>query len=524
MSLTPRALRRVVTTASAVAALLLTAVAPAQADAAPQGTVRAAAAPTAIAGSYIVALKNNDSVRRSGVAGRARTLAGRHGGRLGQIYQRSLRGFSATMTETQARRLAAEPDVAYVEQNQVMRALDTQNNPPSWGIDRIDQRNLPLSSSYSYDTTASNVTAYIIDTGMLITHSEFGGRARHGRDTVDNDNDATDCNGHGTHVAGTVGGSSYGVAKGVRLVAVRVLDCSGSGSTAGVIAGIDWVTANAVKPAVANMSLGGGVSTALDNAVTSSINSGVSYSVAGGNDNASACNSSPSRVPAAITVGATTSTDARASYSNYGSCLDIFAPGSGITSAWYTSTTASNTISGTSMATPHVTGAAALVLAGSPGSTPAQVATALTGAATTGVVTGPGTGSPNRLLFTTTGGTPPPPTCAAVTNGTDVNIPDPGTAESPVTVAGCTGNASSTTKVDVHIVHSWRGDLVIDLVAPDGSTYRLKNSSTTDSAPNVDATYTVNASTEVANGTWRLRVQDVYSQDGGYINSWTLTI
>ena len=525
MSLAPRALRRVATTACAAAALLLTAVAPAQAGAAPQGAIRAAGTPTAIADSYIVALKDNDSVRRNGVAGRARTLTGRHGGRLGQIYQRSLRGFSTAMTETQARRLAAEPDVAYVEQNQVMRALDIQNNPPSWGIDRIDQRNLPLSKSYSYDTTASNVTAYVIDTGMLITHSDFGGRARHGRDTVDNDNDATDCNGHGTHVAGTVGGSSYGVAKGVRLVAVRVLNCSGSGSTAGVIAGIDWVTANAVKPAVANMSLGGGVSTALDNAVTASVNSGVSYSVAAGNDNANACNSSPARVPGAITVGATTNADARASYSNYGSCLDIFAPGSGITSAWYSGTTASNTISGTSMATPHVTGAAALVLAGSPGSTPAQVATALTGAATSGVVTGPGTGSPNRLLFTTTGGTPPPPpACAAVTNGTDVNIPDPGTAESPATVSGCARNASSATKVDVHIVHSWRGDLVIDLLAPDGTAYRLKNSSTTDSAPNVDATYTVNASAEAANGTWRLRVQDVYSQDSGYINSWTLTI
>jgi subtilisin family serine protease len=428
------------------------------------------------------------------------------------------------MTETQARRLAADPNVAYVEQNQVMHAIGTQTNPPSWGIDRIDQRNLPLSGSYTYDTTASNVTAYIIDTGILTTHSDFGGRARHGRDTVNNDNDATDCNGHGTHVAGTVGGNSYGVAKGVNLVAVRVLDCSGSGTTAGVVAGIDWVTANAVKPAVANMSLGGGASTSLDNAVTNSINSGVTYAIAAGNDNANACNYSPARVPSAITVGATTNTDARASYSNYGTCLDIFAPGSSITSAWYTSTTASNTISGTSMATPHVTGAAALVLAGSPGSTPAQVTSALTTAATPNVVTSPGTGSPNRLLFTTTGTTTPPPsTCPAVTNGTDVAIPDPGTAESTVTVSGCARSASSTTKVEVHIVHTWRGDLVIDLVAPDGSAYRLKNSSSTDSADNVDATYTVNASSEAANGTWRLRVQDVYSQDSGYINSWTLT-
>ncbi|GAA2104744.1 S8 family peptidase [Actinomadura alba] len=525
MSPTSRARRSVATTVLAVVALVLTVVVPVQASAAPQSAIRNAGTPTAIADSYIVVLKDSASVRQKGVASSARTLVSRHAGKLGHVYQRSVRGFSATMTETQARRLAADPNVAYVEQNQVMRAIATQPNPPSWGIDRIDQRNLPLSSSYTYNTTASNVTAYIIDTGILTTHSDFGGRARHGRDAVDNDNDATDCNGHGTHVAGTVGGNAYGVAKGVSLVAVRVLNCAGSGTTAGVVAGIDWVTANAVKPAVANMSLGGGASTALDNAVTNSINSGITYAIAAGNDNLNACNYSPARVPSAITVGATERTDARASYSNYGTCLDIFAPGSGITSAWHTSTTASNTISGTSMATPHVAGAAALVLAGSPSSTPAQVTATLTTAATPNVVTNPGTGSPNRLLFTTTGDTPPPPTrCTTVSNGTDYTIPDLGTVESPVTVSGCTGNASSSATAEVHIVHTWRGDLVIDLVAPDGSAYRLKNSSSADSADNVDATYAVNLSGEAANGTWRLRVQDAFAQDTGYINSWTLTL
>jgi subtilisin family serine protease len=241
------------------------------------------------------------------------------------------------------------------------------------------------------------VTAYIIDTGILYSHSDFGGRARFGYDAVGSG--GVDCNGHGTHVAGTVGGNTYGVAKAVKLVGVRVLSCSGSGTTAGVIAGVNWVTQNAVKPAVANMSLGGGVSTTLDNAVASSISSGVTYALAAGNSTANACNSSPSRVASAITVGATTSTDAKASYSNYGTCLDIFAPGSSITSDWYTSSTATNTISGTSMASPHVAGAAALVLSANPSFTPAQVRDNLVSRSTPNVVTSPGTGSPNRLLF-----------------------------------------------------------------------------------------------------------------------------
>ncbi len=212
-----------------------------------------------------------------------------------------------------------------------------QANPPSWGLDRIDQRALPLNSRYTYSGTGAGVTAYIIDTGILTTHQDFGGRASSGRDFVQNDNDAADCNGHGTHVAGTVGGTAYGVAKAVKLVGVRVLDCAGRGSNSGVIAGIDWVTANAAKPAVANMSLGGSASTAVDTAVKNSIASGVTYGLAAGNESRNACSSSPSRVPEGITVGATTKNDARASYSNYGDCLDLFAPGTDITSAWYNS-------------------------------------------------------------------------------------------------------------------------------------------------------------------------------------------
>ena len=364
------------------------------------GQIRLAGTADAVAGSYIVVLKDSavaaKANRAAAVSDKSAGLARGYGAEVRRTFGAALNGFEAGMSEAAAKRLAADPSVAYVEQNQRVSLTATQTGA-TWGIDRIDQRNRPLSTTYTYTSTASNVTAYIIDTGIKYTHSDFGGRATYGYDAVGSG--GVDCNGHGTHVAGTVGGTRYGVAKEVRLVGVRVLNCSGSGTNAGVIAGVNWVTANARKPAVANMSLGGGVSTALDNAVASSISSGVTYALAAGNSTANACNSSPSRVASAITVGATTSTDAKASYSNYGTCLDIFAPGSAITSAWYTTNTATNSISGTSMAAPHVAGAAALVLSGSPSSTPAQVRDALVTRSTASVVTSPGTGSPNRLLY-----------------------------------------------------------------------------------------------------------------------------
>nr|WP_253763620.1 S8 family peptidase [Hamadaea flava] len=367
------------------------------AAAAPSGQIRYAGSPTAVPGSYLVVFKDG-SVSTTAVSANASRLTGRFGGSSVRTWNSAVRGYEFAGSATAAARIAADPAVAYVEQNQYFTASATQTGA-TWGIDRIDQRALPLSTTYTYSTTASNVHAYVIDTGILTTHSQFGGRASSGYDFVDNDSNATDCNGHGTHVAGTIGGSTYGVAKGVLLVGVRVLNCSGSGTTAGVVSGINWVTSNAIKPAVANMSLGGGASTTLDNAVAASITSGVTYAIAAGNNGLNACNYSPARVGTAITVGATSSTDAKASWSNYGSCLDIFAPGVSITSSWYSSTTATNTISGTSMATPHVAGAAALILADNTAYTPAQVAAALIANATTGVVTSAGTNSPNRLLF-----------------------------------------------------------------------------------------------------------------------------
>ncbi|MEU6804924.1 S8 family peptidase [Streptomyces neyagawaensis] len=383
-------------TALATAALLGGPTAlPAQAAPA-EGTVLAANSPTAIKGSYLVTLKKGTGLKAASSEGKS--LVKEYGGTVKRTYRSALNGYSAELSAAEARRLAADPAVASVEQNQIFTADATQSNAP-WGLDRSDQASLPLSGTYTYpDSAGAGVTAYVIDTGVRITHSQISGRATNGYDAVDGDNVAQDGNGHGTHVATTIAGSTYGIAKQANIVAVRVLDNSGSGTTAGVVAGIDWVTANHSGPSVANMSLGGGASTALDTAVRNSIASGVTYAVAAGNSSANASSYSPARVTEAITVGATTSTDARASYSNYGSVLDIFAPGSSITAGWYTSDTATNTISGTSMATPHVVGAAAVYLASHTSATPAQVATALTGGAVTGKVTSPGSGSPNRLL------------------------------------------------------------------------------------------------------------------------------
>ena len=351
--------------------------------------------------SYIVVLR--DSVANPAQV--AQQQAARFGGTVTHVYLYALKGYSLTLPSAAVSRLAQEPNVSYVEPDGVMTA-DTTQTGATWGIDRIDQRSLPLSGTFTYFATGSGVKAYIIDTGIRYTHTQFGGRAIKGVDEVTSGGSASDCNGHGTHVSGTVGGSTYGVAKAVTLVSVRVLGCNGSGSTSGVIAGVDWVTGNhlAGQSAVANMSLGGGASSSLDTAVNNSINDGVSYAIAAGNGDIfgnpqNACNFSPARVAAAMTISATDRTDTKASWANYGSCVDWFAPGVSITSAWYTSDTATNTISGTSMATPHTTGVAAQYLQGHPGSSPATVRSALYNLTTKSIVKSSNTAN-NHLLFT----------------------------------------------------------------------------------------------------------------------------
>jgi subtilisin family serine protease len=325
-------------------------------------------------------------------------VASRYGGQVDRVYGHALQGFSLHAPEHVVARMLEDPRIAFIEEDAEVTTTATQSGA-TWGLDRVDQRALPLDGTYVYDYTASNVRAYIVDTGILASHSDFGGRVLSGYTAINDGRGSNDCNGHGTHVAGTVGGATWGVAKSVRLVPVRVLGCNGSGTNSGVIAGIDWVRNNHVKPAVANMSLGGGASSAVDTAVNNLNNAGVTVVVAAGNDNSNACNYSPARASGAYTVGSTASNDSRSSFSNYGSCLNIFAPGSSIRSAWYTSNTSTNTISGTSMASPHVAGAAALYLGRYPSSSPTTVKSWLTNNATTGRVTGAGSGSPNRLLY-----------------------------------------------------------------------------------------------------------------------------
>ena len=616
----------------ALAAATLLAMAPA--TSAEAADLRFAAKP--IEGQYIVVLKDNaaslgnEQSSRPKVAAVANEMALMHRASLVRSYDRALRGFVVKASDRALARMLADKRVEYIEEDGIVHASATQTGA-TWGIDRTDQRDLPLSGSYTYDTTASSVHAYIIDTGILSAHSDFGGRSTGGYTAISDGNGTNDCNGHGTHVAGTVGGATWGIAKAVKLHPIRVLGCTGSGTNSGVIAGVDWVTSNHIKPAVANMSLGGGASSALDTAVNNSINAGVTYAVAAGNDNANACNYSPARVAAALTAASSTSTDARSSFSNYGSCIDLFAPGSSIKSAWYTGTTATNTISGTSMASPHIAGVAALYLAVNPTASASQVNSAIINAATPNKISGV-QGSPNLLLYSFFGAAPPPPpgggtltkgvavtglsastgnslnytmavpsgssnlsftmsggtgdadmyvkfgsaptdssydcrpykngnaeTCTfaspgagtwyvrvkayssfsgvsllgdygtsgggggqTYTNTSDYAINNNATVESPITVSGRSGSAPSSTPVAVNIVHTYIGDLKVDLVAPDGSIYVLHNRSG-GSADNINTTYNVNLSSEALNGTWKLRVNDNANGDTGYINSWSVT-
>lgn len=357
-------------------------------------TARPTVAGKPMAGQYIVTL----AASVAEVDAEARRLALGAGGTVGHVYQHALKGFSARLPAAAVDALRRNPAVQRIDQDATIHLNTTQNSAP-WGLDRIDQVDRPLSSTYEYAATGAGVRAYVIDTGIRASHVDFGGRVLPGFTAIKDNAGTTDCNGHGTHVAGTVGGATWGVAKAVELVPVRVLDCAGAGSYSGVIAGIDWVAAQTHRPAVANLSLGGPVSATLDAAVAGAIAKGITLVVAAGNDNANACNYSPARAPDAVTVGATTASDARASYSNIGSCLDLFAPGSGITSAWYTSDTATATLNGTSMAAPHTAGVVALLLASKPDATPLAIAEHLKTTASLNKLWSTGAGSPNRLLY-----------------------------------------------------------------------------------------------------------------------------
>ncbi len=398
-----RRLAAAVTLASLVSVLLgaqpTAAVRPAAGPAGVEGVVHYADAPDAVPGGYVVVLRKDGK----GIAATAAEVTARYGATVRFTYTAALHGFAAQMTAQAARRLAADPRVQYVAQDRMVHAqVFVQTSPPSWALDRIDQRSLPLDQRYHYPSLANTVRAYVIDTGLRLTHQEFGGRAVLGVDTVGDGQNGNDCNGHGTAVGGVLGGRTVGVAKGVTLVAVRVLDCVGSGTFAQVIAGVDWVTAQQVPgapPAVANMSLGGGPFQALDDAVTASINANVHYSVAAGGSASTACNFSPGRVPRATTVAATDINDNRASFTAMGPCVDVFAPGVGIYTAWATSDTAYNTLSGSSFSAPQAAGTAALWRHRFPVDNADGVHNAINANATPNVVINPGPGSPNRLLF-----------------------------------------------------------------------------------------------------------------------------
>ena len=483
-----------------------------------RGAIVQADSAEAIDGSYIVILKDSAF---SATSQRAEALADSHDAKVTTVYRHALNGFAAEMSEADARELAADPAVAKVVQNERVHVTATQPDPPSWGQDRIDQPDLPLDDSFTYpDSAGAGVTAYVVDTGVRYTHEEFGGRAHFGFDAFGGD--GSDGYGHGTHVAGTLAGETYGLAKEAEIVSVRVLDETGSGTIEEVVAGVDFVAGDVHGPAVANMSLGGGANDALDEAVRNAIDAGVVFAVAAGNDyGRDAGLTSPARVEEAITVGASDEDDARSYFSNVGSVVDLFAPGTAITSAWNSSDTASDTISGTSMATPHVAGAAALYLADHPDATPAEVQDHLVNSAVYFRLSDIPGNTVNALLHTGgQGGAPELPDGPRFTNSASLPINDYETTESTIEVDGV-GVVDGLFQVDIDITHSWVGDLTVELVAPDGTT-RVLQDRTGGSADDLVGTFTLSGSGVDADGTWTLAVTDNAGLDEGTLNSWAL--
>jgi len=400
---------------------------------------------------YIVALRSA-IVSQGQLSATALSMAAGAGAQITYVYGDAINGFAVKADANALAAIRANPSVEYVEPVQVMRAIATQAPTPSWGLDRIDQANLPLNNSFTYPTGGGAVHVYIIDTGLLTTHNDFSGRVGLSSNHIQPTGGSpawTDCAGHGTHVSGTIAGTTYGILKTATVHAVRVLDCGGSGTSASVIAGINWVIANAVQPAVSNMSLGGGADVSIDNATNAMANAGIVSAVAAGNSNgANACNFSPARATQAVTVGATTNTDARSSFSNIGTCLDIFAPGSAITSDYIGGNSATAILSGTSMASPHVAGVAALYRSLNPSATAAQTVSALITNATLNKVTNAGTGSPNRLLYMGfLNGAPPPPNQNPTANFTYNCVP-----KLDGTGVDCTFNGSSSSDPDGNVV------------------------------------------------------------------------